>query len=43
MTSSDYNTVKALVNGEIDTFLGFKFKTSNRLLTDASGYLRLPV
>lgn len=25
VTSSDYNTVKALVNGEIDTFLGFKF------------------
>jgi len=25
-TSSDYNTVKALVNGEIDTFVGFKFK-----------------
>lgn len=24
-TSSDYNSVKALVNGEIDTFLGFKF------------------
>lgn len=25
VTSSDYNTVKALVKGEIDTFLGFKF------------------
>lgn len=25
VSSSDYNTVKALVNGEIDTFLGFKF------------------
>ncbi len=24
-TSSDFNTVKALVQGEIDTFLGFKF------------------
>jgi len=24
-TSSDYNTVKALVQGEIDTFVGFKF------------------
>lgn len=24
-TSSDYNTVKALVNGSIDTFAGFKF------------------
>lgn len=25
-TSADYNTVKALVNGEINTFLGMKFK-----------------
>lgn len=27
VTSSDYNSVKALVNGEIDTFVGFKFET----------------
>ena len=26
VTSSDFNSVKALVNGEVDTFLGFKFK-----------------
>jgi len=26
VTSSDYNSVKALVHGEIDTFLGFTFK-----------------
>lgn len=25
-TSSDYNTVRALVNGEINTFVGFQFK-----------------
>ena len=25
VTSSDYNAVKTLVNGEIDTFMGFKF------------------
>lgn len=25
VTSSDYNTVKALVNGQIDTFMGFTF------------------
>lgn len=31
ITSSDYNTVKALVKGEIDTFLGFKFKQTERL------------
>ena len=31
VTSSDFNTVKALVQGEIDTFLGFKFIVTNRL------------
>lgn len=25
ITSADYNTVKALVNGEVDSFMGFKF------------------
>jgi len=36
--NADYNTVKALVNGTIDSFLGFKFVLSNRLITstDAS-------
>lgn len=29
--SSDYNTVKALAQGEIDTFLGFKFIRTQRL------------
>ncbi len=29
-TSSDYAAVKALVNGEIDSFLGFKFVKCNR-------------
>lgn len=32
--SSDYNTVKALVKGEIDTYLGFKFIRSERLPLD---------
>lgn len=31
VTNSDYSTVKALVQGEIDTFMGFKFIRSNRL------------
>lgn len=31
VTSSDYNTVKALVNGEVDTFMGFKFIHSELL------------
>jgi hypothetical protein len=29
--SADYNTVKALVQGQIDTFLGFKFRRTERL------------
>lgn len=31
ITSADYNSVKALVMGDIDTFLGFKFIVSNVL------------
>jgi hypothetical protein len=31
VTSADFNTVKALVQGEIDTFMGFKFIHSERL------------
>ena len=31
VTSSDFNTVKALANGEINSFLGFNFIVSNRL------------
>lgn len=30
--SADYNTIRALVRGEVDTFLGFKFIITNRLL-----------
>ena len=36
VTSADYNSVKALVNGEVDTFLGFKFVHSERLLSTGS-------
>ena len=36
VTSSDFNTVKALVNGEVDTFMGFKFITSTRLAIASS-------
>ena len=31
VTSSDFNTIKALVQGEINTFLGFQFHVSTRL------------
>ena len=34
--SADYNSVKALVQGEVDTFLGMKFIRSERLLGGAS-------
>ncbi len=36
VTNSDYNTVKALVAGEIDTYMGFKFIKSNRLTKDSN-------
>jgi hypothetical protein len=35
--SADYNTVKALVAGQIDTFVGFKFIRSQRLGLNGSG------
>lgn len=31
ITSQDYNAVKALVRGEVDTFMGFKFHQTERL------------
>jgi hypothetical protein len=34
--SSDYNTVKALAQGDLNSFLGFTFLTSNRLTEDAT-------
>ena len=37
ITSSDFNSVKALVQGDIDTFMGFKFIRSERLGTDSNG------
>jgi len=37
VTSSDYNTVKALAMGEINTFVGFNFHVSNRLNADGNG------
>ena len=37
VTSADYATVKALAQGEIDTYLGFKFIRTQRLGTDGDG------
>ena len=36
VTSADFNTVKALAQGEINSFVGFNFIVSNRLTTDAN-------
>ncbi len=38
-TSSDYNSVKALVRGEIDTWMGFKWIPSTRLAAVSSSTL----
>jgi hypothetical protein len=40
-TSQDYNTVKALVNGTIDTFMGFNFIRTERLQLDSNSYTRV--
>jgi hypothetical protein len=36
VTSSDFNSVQALVQGKIDTYLGFKFVRTERLITASS-------
>jgi len=37
VTSADYNSVKALVQGQVDSFMGFKFVHCERLGVDGSG------
>lgn len=39
ITSADFNTVKALVNGDVDTFLGFKFVRVDGLRIDGTKIL----
>ena len=41
VTSSDFNSVKALANGEVNSFLGFNFIVSNRLTIGSSKRLCL--
>lgn len=43
VTSADYNTVKALVKGEINSFMGFDFIHSEYLLKNGSGFRRVPI
>lgn len=38
VASSDYNSVKALVQGELNTWVGFMFKHTERLSTNGSGH-----
>jgi hypothetical protein len=42
VTSSDYNTVKALVQGELDTFVGFKFIRTELIGVDANADHKVP-
>lgn len=41
ITSADYNTVKALVQGQVDTFMGFNFIRVDGLRIDGTGILPL--
>lgn len=41
VTSSDYNTVKALAMGEINSFVGFQFIVTNRLGVDGASARRV--
>jgi hypothetical protein len=41
VTSADYNNIKALVNGEVDTFMGFKFIRTELTNTDTNSYRRV--
>lgn len=41
VTSADYNTVKALVQGQVDTFMGFKFVQTELLGVDSSSARRV--
>ena len=38
VTNADYNTVKALVNGEVDSFMGFKFIPYNKVKITGTSY-----
>lgn len=37
LSSADFNTVRALVDGKVDSFMGFKFHRLQRLPTNGSG------
>lgn len=39
--SGDYNSIKALVAGQIDTFMGFKFIRTERIGADSNSYAKV--
>lgn len=41
VTSQDFNSVKALVEGKLDTFMGFRFIRTERMLVDGNSYRRV--
>lgn len=41
VTSSDFNSIKALVAGEVNTFMGFQFVRTERVAADASSHRRV--
>src|SRR5262245_16737392 len=41
--SADYNSIKALVQGDVDTFMGFKFRITERLAVNGSSQHLVPV
>jgi len=42
VTSADYNGVKALVNGTVNTFMGYQWIWSEYFMTDATPYRLIP-
>ena len=42
VTSADFNSVKALVQGDVNTFMGFEFVRTELVNTDANSYRRVP-
>jgi hypothetical protein len=43
VTSSDFNSVKALVQGDVNQFMGFEFVRTELVTTDTSSHRRVPV
>ena len=41
VTSADFNSVKALVQGDVNTFMGFTFVRTELVATDSSSYRRV--